>query len=151
MSVVSVLLTNNPQLFLYCTSIHKISGTSWDVLLEARNKIHQGWKLLTHPLYGNFLPSQQPYRSILLQSSENPEMGGMVDLDSFSLIEEALGVYRSYKEKGAIRQLGTHAPEVEEDYALLDRHLLQQSLEQYGLWGGVSPLPQKSMLQSTFP
>jgi hypothetical protein len=140
MFVVRVLLTNNPQLSSYCTSVHKISGTSWDVLLEARNKIHQGWKLLTHPLYGNFLPSQQPYRSLLLQSAESPETDGAVDLESFSLLEEALGVYRSYKEKGRIRQLGTHTPEIEEDYALLDRHLLQQSLEQYGLWqeGGVS-------------
>lgn len=140
MSVVPVLFTNNPQLFLYCTSIHKISGTSWDILLEARNRIHQGWKLLTHPLYGNFLPSQQPYRSLLLRSPENPGKRGMVDLDSFSLIEEALGVYRPYKEKGTLRQLGTHAPEIEEDYSLLDRHLLQQSLEQYGLWqeGGAS-------------
>jgi len=139
MSVISVLVTNNPQLYHYCTSVHKISGTSWDVFLEARNKIHQGWKLLTHPLYGNFLPSQQPYRSLLLQSPEPSEKRVVVDLDSFSLIEEALGVYRSYKDRGTIRQLGTHTPEIEADYATLDLRLLQQSLEQYGLWKETSP------------
>ena len=134
MSVVRVLVTNNPQLHAYCTSVQHISGTSWDVFLEARNRIHRGWKLLTHPLYGNFLPSQQPYRSVLVESPENPEQRNPVDLDSFSFIEEALGVYRSYEDRGNVRQLGSHTSEIEADYALLDLRLMQQSLEQYGLW-----------------
>ncbi|HOO64041.1 MAG TPA: GrdX family protein [Synergistaceae bacterium] len=134
MSIVRVLVTNNPQLQAYCTSVQKISGTSWDVFLEARNRVHQGWKLLTHPLYGNFLPSQQPYRSLLLQSPEGPGKTAEVDADSFSFIEEALGVFRSYENKGTLRKLGSHTPEIEADYAVLDLRLLQQSLEQYGLW-----------------
>jgi len=97
------------------------------VLIAARDRIHQGYRLLTHPLSGNFLPNQQPFRTILLSApGGTPE----IDPDSLYLIEEALGVFRKYEGRWAIPGQLPHA--VEEDYAVIDFDLMRESLRQYG-------------------
>jgi len=69
------------------------------VLTAGRDAIHAGWKLLHHPLYGNFRPTQQPYRSLLLtyDRPRSSDGDGRITTDAVSLhlIEEALTVYRS--------------------------------------------------------
>ena len=107
------------------------------VLLAGRALIHGGWRLLNHPLYGNFRPHQQPYRSLLLQS--NPKAASQDDglervtLDRMSLhlIEEAINLYRSVPVLDP-----DQAPAVfREDCALLDFELMRLPLDQAG-WAG---------------
>lgn len=63
------LITNNP---LFSTpspaglDVRLLDGDARAVLICARDRVHQGWRLANHPLYGNFRPHQQPYRSIVL-------------------------------------------------------------------------------------
>ena len=73
MSTRLCLITNNSTLRA-CTignssidfSIQLLEGSPFDVLMGGRDLIHQGWRLLNHPLYGNFRPGQQAMRSLLL-------------------------------------------------------------------------------------
>jgi len=97
------------------------------VLVAARDLIHKGHTLLTHPLYGNFLPNQQPFRTLILAS---PGLDGRVDIDSLGHIEKAIGVFRSYEGRWALP--GQRAERIERDYALIDADLMRESLRQYG-------------------
>lgn len=128
------LLTNNP---LFTTGqlcrgdVEFIEGNAWDVLVAGRDRIHAGARLLNHPRYGNFYPNQQPYRSLLLQ--EDPKEKNL-DLESLNLLEEAMVVWRSYKGSWALP--GGVKAAVDNDYALIDRSLMEESLVRYGLWSG---------------
>lgn len=120
-----VLITNNPNLHRAVHNGRLISGSSLDVLVAVRDAVHMGSSLLTHPLCGNLRPYQQPYRSVLLK--ENP--GALVDLESLSMIEEAVLVYRSCEDRLLYPWMLGDATRV--DYAFVDCELMRESLEQY--------------------
>ena len=118
------LITNNKDLLDYVSSGEFINGSSLDVLVCVRSLVHFGSKILTHPLCGNLRPNHQPFRSIIIDKTS-----GLVDLESLTLIEEAVHVYESCK-------LIT-PQELDEatrsDYAYIDSQLMRESLEQYRL------------------
>jgi len=126
-------LTNN---ILYRTPVPMASlveGGAWDVLVRVRDRVHSGWSLLTHPLYGNFQPNQQPFRSVLLsRPPEGVACPVMLDNDSVNLLEDALAVYRKYE--GTRVSPGDIPESVERDFAIVDISLLHESLDRYGLW-----------------
>lgn len=105
--------------------------SSLTVLTAARDAIHAGWTLLHHPLYGNYRPHQQPYRSILLQSPPAERTGeGFVVPDESSLhfIEEAMLVYKS----GTVLTVDKAPASLLEACALLDFDLMRLPLQQAG-------------------
>ena len=96
------------------------------VLITARDCIHKGWSLLHHPLYGNYRPQQQPYRSLILAPPAPDSVGP--DMASLNLIEEALLVYSDNKALAP-----AEAPaSLLDACALLDYELMRLPLEQSG-------------------
>ncbi|NLB83237.1 MAG: GrdX protein [Synergistaceae bacterium] len=106
-----------------------------DVLRAARDRVHGGWVVLSSPLYGNLRPHQHPYRSILIEESENQSEA--VDLLSLELIENALLIYTS--QEFCILSPENMAEEIREDFACIDMELMKETLERYRLF------PQKLM------
>lgn len=97
------------------------------VVTAARDGIHLGWRLLHHPLYGNYRPHQQPYRSLLLASPAAKTAG--LDLESLHLIEEALIVYNENRTLAP-----SEAPaSLLDACGLLDYELMRLPLEQAGV------------------
>ena len=158
------LFTNNPQIQALCPCRERLAFTqagpqvlqavnlrvesrlgsvlvfldadAFSVVEAARDCIHAGWLLLHHPLYGNYRPYQQPYRSILLQSPAAPanctpgnEEIAQVDESSLHLIEEALLIYNN----SAILAPGKAPASLRDACAMLDRELMRLPLEQAGL------------------
>ena len=97
------------------------------VVTAARDCIHRGWKLLHHPLYGNYRPYQQPYRSLVLASPADPNSGP--DMASLHLIEEALLVYNSTTALAPAKAPAS----LRDACALLDYELMRLPLEQSGM------------------
>ena len=64
------------------------------VLCLARDAIHQGHKLLTHPLSGSVKPGETPYKSVAVSRAQ-----GLLDLPSLSLIENTTLMLRSLRER----------------------------------------------------
>ena len=129
----TVVVSNNPRIHaLPMTSGQReLLSTSLAVLQHARDRIHQGWQLTHHPLYGNFRPNQQPYRTLVLQGFGQLDLagGGSVHMQSLHLIEEALTVYSS----GTILT-PEDAPEcLRHDCSLLDVALIRTALDQAGV------------------
>ena len=120
------LVSNNEGLCHEVQTGRFVKGSSLDVLIRVRDGVHRGDRLLTHPLCGNLRPYQQPFRSILIE--EHP--GELVDLDSLSLIEEAVAVYKACEGRLLLPENLTE--ETRADYAFIDAELMRESLEQYG-------------------
>lgn len=95
------------------------------VLIAGRDLVHLGWRLLHHPLYGNFRPRQQPYRSLLLASPARSPARAGVDGDSLHLVEEAAAVYAAAP---GLRPADV-PPALRRSCSLLDHELLRHTLE----------------------
>ncbi|MBN1333668.1 MAG: GrdX family protein [Synergistales bacterium] len=124
-----LLITNNPK-FISLVSPMEMLKTSQDVLIRSRDLVHAGHKLVTHPLYGNLRPYQQPFRSVLLEMVPDASTAD-VDQYSLELMENALSVYRSCQDR--ILDPGVLPSETEEDYAFIDLELMKKSLLEHGL------------------
>lgn len=76
------LITNNPLFSTHSPAgldLRLLDDSARAVLICARDLVHKGWRLANHPLYGNFRPHQQPYRSLVLlpcaKVTSTPERG----------------------------------------------------------------------------
>ena len=102
------------------------------VFEKVRDYIHQGWVLLNHPLYGNFTPTQQPFRTILLGfKSSSGNNFREVDLQSLELIEKSILKFRGGLPNG-ISRVPLHYS-LERDYSEMDLYLISVNLERYGI------------------
>ena len=71
---------------IYIDKVDNYTG----VLLKARDLIHEGYKLLTHPLSGSVKPNETPFKTIIL------EKGTGLDQDGLIIIEEAIGAINKF-------------------------------------------------------
>ena len=92
--------------------------------------MHTGWELLSNPLYGNFKPNQQPYRTLVLRKGQS----SAADMESLSLIESAMGIYRN----APVVRLPEDMPEdTGGDFRYLDFKLMEETFRTYGLLSSV--------------
>ena len=121
-------LTNNCELAGHVKALSFVEGSALDVLAAARDKIHLGWKLMADPLYGNFKPNQQPYRTLVLK---RPENSSIVDMESLSLIENALTIYGA---ASVLRLPADMPPDTGADFRYLDFALMEDTFRACGLF-----------------
>lgn len=74
-----IIVTNNNKCWEKysgtCQVEYQPQWTYLEVLIRARDLIHTGVQLITHPMAGSLKPNQTPYRSVVLgtQSMEDKE------------------------------------------------------------------------------
>jgi len=61
-----------------------IDGEYIDVLKSARDMVHKGAKLITHPLMGSVKPNETPFRSIIVAQ------GDSLDIESLTVMESSI-------------------------------------------------------------
>ncbi|MBN4062648.1 MAG: GrdX protein [Alkaliphilus sp.] len=84
----ATIITNNPLVLEKMSSKIKIDFRETDlkgILIEARNRIHAGHKLLSHPLSGSVKPNETNYKSLMISDEK-----AKLDLDSLRIIESAI-------------------------------------------------------------
>lgn len=120
-----ILLTNNP---LVAEKLHQDIRIIFDegldylgILTEARNRIHQGAVLLTHPLSGSIKPSETPFKSLLLG-----ENGKALDASSLQMIEDALRLAQRMIDQTGNRKW---TERILADFQLIDYDLIRHGLE----------------------
>lgn len=130
------LFSNNPLCAIMCGQTESgqyTTGSALDILRIARDAIHKGWRLLNHPLYGNYRPYQQPFRTLLLEApfsfsqSSSASVPAQIDVDSLQFIEEALLIFtqtRCIHPEDAPKKLYEDCAEI--DFALI-RHTLENA------------------------
>lgn len=129
-----VLISNNPaflSLKRQDLEVLPVSGIACDVVIKARDLVHRGWILLNHPLYGNFRPYQQPFRTMLLRSPKTNQAVPPVDRSSLTLVENAISVYMSCQDRWIAPDKSFK--ELYEDCSVLDYELMKETLQKEGL------------------
>lgn len=97
MAVSFIIMTNNPLVrdrYRGQYSVEYQDGVYMDLLVRVRDKVHAGHKLLTHPLSGSVKPNETPYKSVMISQKR-----GTMDLESLSIIEEAIVTCRKFPVK----------------------------------------------------
>ncbi|MGF1761891.1 GrdX family protein [Aliivibrio kagoshimensis] len=116
------LVTNNPLLL---NSEHPFAiieeKTSTAVIAKCRDLIHQGAKLVTHPLAGSIKPWETPFRSVILDCNHTE-----LDMGALEMIESAVQKYQ--------HQLrGVTVPVLTEqslnDYQVIDKELINSAIK----------------------
>jgi len=91
-----VIITNNPLVESEYKNTVQVDFSETDVhgvLLQARDLIHKGYKLLTHPLSGSIKPNESPYKSVILAQ------GQQTDFESVEVIEKSIATVEKFPKK----------------------------------------------------
>lgn len=118
------VLTNNPEVRKNRGSddCMWVDGTYLEVLCKARDLIHQGYKLISHPLPASIRMLYSPYRTIILSKDEVQEGENSVQVieNSIDKFKFTLGK-RSEDRRNAC------------DYAAIDYTLFIAALQEWSL------------------
>lgn len=119
-----IVVTNNPMSkeklsSRYITDF--IDGSTMDVFKKVRNYIHEGHRLLTHPLMSSIKPNETPYRTVII--SKNREKA--VEVDSLKYIEEGIASTEKFTNRFGIPNWNE---KVLEDFQLIDYDLIYHIL-----------------------
>lgn len=119
----NVMVTNNYRCLERWKGMFRIDyNEEWkylDVLLAARDYIHKGYFLLTHPLAGSVKPNQTPFKSVIL-SEESLE--GAEEFRDLALIEESIEAYYKFVKN---RPLPKWTETTAEDFRTIDLSLME--------------------------
>lgn len=94
--------------------------TLLETMEKARDLIHKGYKLLTHPLSGSIKPNDTPYKSIALEKRLGP-----VDFQSMEIMEQSIARTRSLLEQRAVPDW---PEECLKDFRAIDLDLIRNAL-----------------------
>lgn len=113
------ILTNNPQVRAqYPRAAVFVAGDVSQVFCRARDRVHGGAVLISHPLSGSVKPNESPYKSVLVSVEE-----GLLDMDSLALIEGAVETLRKLGQKHR-----PYTPAMLDDFQVIDLDLVQSAL-----------------------
>lgn len=116
-------ITNNPLVFeAYKDKLDVtfIVGQYLDVLKLVRNKIHEGCRIITHPLMGSIKPNETPYRSLII------EYGTGLDMQSLSIIESSIATCEKFLKD---RPTPPWGQKILEDFQFVDKRLFDSAYE----------------------
>jgi len=119
------LVSNNPRIRTLPRCIY-VEGSVLDVLVAARDKVHGGHKVLSHPLSGNIAPSARFFMTIIL--AQSPFEGHFTDIESLNVIESAL----EFCKDQSLSNIKLDQ-KVLEDMQYLDERLIMPVLCRYGI------------------
>ena len=121
----NIIITNNPKIAKEMSG--KNIGVSYfeqadfmEILSKARDIIHLGYKLLTHPIVSSIKPYETPYKTIVLAYNN-----GEIDLESIELIENSIELSKNFLDKPR-RKL---TKSIDEDFRLIDYELINGAIE----------------------
>lgn len=121
-----IVITNNSLVY---ESFHErmdiiylCKASYLDILKMGRNKIHEGYKLLTHPLSGSIKPNETPYKSLVISFEKSKG----VDFDSLSLIEDSINTAQKFING---KKTPKWTDEILCDFRLIDFHLIEGAIE----------------------
>lgn len=112
-----IIITNNPYVtkkFEETYELDYMDISLLQVLIKAREMVHMGHKLLSHPLSGSVKPYETPYKSIMLSQEKDK-----LDMESLEIMEQSIAVCEKFKMKKR-----TYQGETLSDFQLIDFTLI---------------------------
>lgn len=90
-----MIITNNSKVYEKYKDDYKIyykECSFREILLYIRDRVHEGYTLLTHPLSSSIKPNETPYKSVLISDYKKS-----LDYKSLMIIENAILTYDKFK------------------------------------------------------
>ena len=113
-----MIVTNNPLVYACMEGKYQFTympeASFRDILVYARDKVHVGHTLYTHPLAGSVKPNETPYKSLVI--SVEPHGFDMMEAE---IISNAITVFDKFKPIGWELSERHH-----KDFQLIDYTLL---------------------------
>ena len=119
-----MIITNNDRVYNELKDEHQIyykNCSFKEILLDVRDRVHQGYELMTHPLSSSIKPNETPYKSIIMSNSK-----GNLDYHSLSIIENALLTYDKFAKNADYTVDLTDR--IHEDFKLVDLTIIKSAL-----------------------
>ena len=122
-----IIVTNNPITAKNAAEAHELcycDGESlMNTLLAVRAKVHEGYKLATHPLTSSLKPNETPYKTVLLYRQK----GGLC-LESLGLIEAAIRVHETFANSSRPRLWLELRQDIRDDFAVIDYDMVRLAI-----------------------
>lgn len=117
------VVTNNPmvkeslgesiELSFFAEDSHR------DILERVRDHVHNGYRILTHPLAGSVKPWETPYRSVMITAEREDK----TDIFSLEMIEQAIFALEKSKARPVVLD-----EKVLADFQMVDLSLILSAL-----------------------
>lgn len=120
-----VIITNNEKVFCkykdnYNVDFEDISYE--EILLKVRDKVHNGYEVLTHPLSSSIKPNETPYKSIIISKTK-----GNLNYNSLMIIENSIITYNKFEKLNY-----EWADDILNDFKVIDYTSIESALNQIG-------------------
>lgn len=120
-----IMITNNPLVQNELSKevdiqFHEVEYIK--VLELARDYIHKGYKLLTHPLSGSVKPNETPYKSVIVEKRDSSQ----VDMDSLMIIEQSMDTTKRFITNKKTPEWNAR---IKEDFQVIDLSLIKNVLD----------------------
>lgn len=119
-----ILITNNKLVYdEYKDKMEVIYDMDFDYLgiLElVRNKIHEGYELLTHPLSGSVKPNETPYKSIIISNNKS-----ILDTSGLMIVEESILTAKKFLNN---KKTPNWSESILDDFRVIDYSLISNVL-----------------------
>lgn len=122
-----IVITNNPLVSEKLGNTHNViyKEISYEEILKyVRDRIHDGHRLLTHPLSGSVKPNETPYKSILITVRKEK-----LDEACVRMIENAIQACSKFAFKS-----DKYDAQAYKDFQLIDWTLLESGLASADAW-----------------
>lgn len=124
----NILITNNKSVFQKFNEKMEIifleESNYTEILHFVRDKVHEGHKLLTHPLSGSIKPNETPYKSIIISKNV-----GELDTDGLMIIEESILTAKKFMDN---KPTPDWTERVLDDFRVIDLSLMENVIEKLG-------------------
>lgn len=121
-----LIITNNPKFLGFEKEGYVVRYLEEDylsVLRATRDLVHQGYEVLTHPLYGSVKPYETVYRTIVLKE------GDKLNYDSVNLLENAIETAEKFYKTNKDWKW---TADILDDFQVIDKDLIDNALERIG-------------------
>lgn len=124
----TVIITNNPYVYEKYKDkrevLYKENFKYLDILEFVRNRVHDGYELLTHPLSGSIKPNETPYKSIIMSTKKGDlhEMG-------LSIVEESILTAKKFMTD---KPTPDWTETVLDDFRVIDLSLMENAIDKLG-------------------
>ena len=118
-----IILTNNPlskKTFEDKFEVQYKETEVLDIMCMVRNRIHEGHRLLTHPLMSSVKPNETPYRTIVISKEK-----GKLNFQSITIIEDSINKTKKFLNMAKTPQW---TQSILEDFELIDMDLIKNAL-----------------------
>ncbi len=120
-----IIITNNPKVYENYSNkmdiLYSDTFSYLDVLLKARDKIHEGHSLLTHPLSGSVKPNETPYKSVAISVESTT-----LNMESLMIIEESINTAKKFI---GGKKTPNWTEQILEDFQAIDFYLIRSGIE----------------------